>query len=183
MATAQHVFILLRSLFHLDNLVLVVRQVELTPETEILANLVVVAERHFPTPRLCLTGIGVRHCETNGGRNGVVANKNVGTVLTIVVECSPNLVIEEVDVESIVLLEGLLPTDVGVVLGRLIGSCDTRSSRNCSRLRITEEVAVSVGVRQRQTVCDKSIGTCDIRVGKIHEADCINGFVITYETP
>ena len=144
MATAQHVFILLRSLFHLDNLVLVVRQVELTPETEILANLVIVAERHFPTPRLCLTGIGVRHCETNSGRNSVIAYKNVCTVLTIVVECRPNLVIEEVDVESIVLLEGLLPTDVGVVLGRLIGSCNTRSSRNCSRLCITKEITICI---------------------------------------
>ena len=93
MATGEHILVLLRSLFHLDNLVLVIRQVELTPETEILANLVVVAERNFPTPRLCLTGIGVRHCETNGGRNGVVTNKNVGTVLTVVVECCPDLVI------------------------------------------------------------------------------------------
>ena len=42
MAAAQHVVILLWSLFHLDDFVLVVREVELGPEAEVLTDLVVI---------------------------------------------------------------------------------------------------------------------------------------------
>ena len=44
------VVVLLRSLFLLDNLVLVVRQVELSPLAELVTNLVVPVEANLVTP-------------------------------------------------------------------------------------------------------------------------------------
>ena len=77
-------------------------------------------------------------------------------MLTIVVECGADAVAEEVHVETVVLLECLFPTYVRVVFHCLVSSGDTGSSRNCSRLCVTEEVAVGVGERLCQTVGHKS---------------------------
>ena len=56
-------------------------------------------------------GIKTKEC-----RNSPVLGQNISTVFLIVVECCTQAVVEEVHVEAIVLLEGLLPRYIRIVL-------------------------------------------------------------------
>ena len=102
-------------------------------------------------------------------------------MLTIIIESSLKAVAEEVQVETIVLLERLLPTNIRVVLDRLVCTCYRRGSLNGTRLSVTEEI--TIGICPVAHIVCQAIAARDIWIGEIHESDSILGLIVTNETP
>ena len=102
-------------------------------------------------------------------------------MLTIIIESSLKAVAEEIQVETIVLLERLLPTNIRVVLDRLVCTCYRRGSLNGTRLCVTEEI--TIGICPVAVIIGQAIAARNIWIGKIHESDSILGLIITNETP
>ena len=102
-------------------------------------------------------------------------------MLTIVIEGCLKAVAKEIQVETIVLLECLLPTEIRIVLDRLVSSSYRRGSLYSTRLGITEEITVCISPVAH--IIDQTIRTGDIWVSKIHESDFFRSLIITYETP
>ena len=174
MTLGVHIVILLGSLTVLDNLVLVVREVQFGPIAEIVADAVLPVERNLPTPAVHLTEIGVGHYETKHAGHCAVLPENVLTVLLVVVEGGAQLAVKEVDIHTVVLLEGLLPCYIGVVLGGLY------STFRCGAVLNTEVVAKSTVVHA--STFQQSALVHIIGVGYVHEARGRH-FVVTYKSP
>ena len=158
----------LQSLTIVDQLILVVREVDTCPVSEVLANLILPLQGCFPSPAVHLTIVGVRHLETDDGRYIVVDHHNVGTVLVVVIEVTTELILQEVDVETIVLLVGVLPGDVGIVARHLVGSLPYGGVVDA------EDISVSIAGRNSTIVDSK-------RIGGVHKAVAVQ-IGITYQT-
>ena len=158
----------LQSLTIVDQLILVVREVDACPVSEVLANLVLPLQGCFPSPAVHLTIVGVRHLETDDGRHIVVDHHDVGTVLVVVIEGTAELILQEIDVETIVLLVGVLPGDVGIVASHLVGSLPYGGIVD------TENISVSIAGRNTAVVDGE-------RIGGVHKAVAVQ-IGITYQT-
>ena len=158
----------LQSLTIVDQLILVVREVDTCPISEVLANLILPLQGCFPSPAVHLTIVGVRHLETDDGRYIVVDHHDVGTVLVVVIEVTTELILQEVDIETIVLLIGVFPGDVGIVARHLVGSLPYGGVVD------TEDVSVSIAGRNSTIVDSK-------RIGGVHKAVAVQ-IGITYQT-
>ena len=99
----------------LDDTVLVVRQVHISPVVEVFAYPVPPLQGCFPSPAVNDTQVGVRYLESDEGGSGHILQKDVCTVLLVVVEGQGQLLVQEVGIKSVVLLESLFPRYVGVV--------------------------------------------------------------------
>ena len=102
-------------------------------------------------------------------------------MLTIVIEGCLKAVAKEIQVETIVLLECLLPTDIRIVLDRLVSTCYRRGSLYSTRLGITEEITICISPVAH--IIDQTIRTGDIWVSKIHKSDFVQSLIITDKTP
>ena len=172
-----HVVVLLRSLTVLDDFILVVREVHLHRVAEIRSNLILPVDREFPTLAVNDTEVRVRRIKSEESGNRPVLSKDVGTMLTIVVKHCTQAIVEEVHVETIVLLKGLLPADVRVVLSTLIGtlcSCTVLNTENIGEGRL---VHTGIG----EAVEGVSL-VDDIRVSHIHES-VTTDLIVTDQTP
>ena len=158
----------LQGLTIVDQLILVVREVDACPVSEVLANLVLPLQGCFPSPAVHLTIVGVRHLETDDGRYIVVNHHDVGTVLVVVIEVTTELILQEIDVETIVLLVGVLPGDVGIVARHLVGSLPYGGVVD------TEDVSVSITGSNGAIIDGK-------RIGGVHKAVAVQ-IGITYQT-
>ena len=112
----------LRSFLAVDDLVLVLRQVEVCPVAEVVAELVIPLQGQFPSPAVDSSQVGKRHAEADDAGSGPVLQQDVGAVFPVVLEGRAQAVVEEVGVDTVVLFEGFLPTYVGIVLRCFAGA-------------------------------------------------------------
>ena len=89
-------------------------------------------------------------------------------MLVIVIEATTELILQEVDVDTIVLLIGVLPGDVGIVARHLVGSLPYGSVVN------TEDVSISITGRNIAIIDGE-------RIGGVHKAITVQ-ISITYQT-
>ena len=114
------------------------------------------------------TEVGIRHLETDVARGCHVTQKDACAMLLIIVEREFELLVEEIGVETIVLLEGLFPGHLRIVLAALLITGREQTVVD------TEVVGIAAAGRHLLVIAE--------RIGEIHEA-VTTYLVVTYETP
>ena len=150
-------------------LVLVVRQVDAGPVAEVLVYVVLPLHGQLPSPAVDHALVGVWHREAYQRRGALVGEQYVGAVLEVVVERGAQAVVEHVDVYAVVLLEGFLPRNLGVVLRRLVGALVHRA------VFYSEGIAAVVAR-------EGAFAVHGILVGEVHESRAAH-LVVAHEAP
>ena len=125
------------------------------------------------------TKVRIGRCEANECRNTIVNGQDVSTVFHIIVESRTQTVAEEVHIETVVLLEGLLPSHVRVIFGTFIGTL------RCRAVLHTEQIGVChTGITARRILGTLPKGCLVHVIGIGHKQEsATTNLVVTNETP
>ena len=155
-------------LIHVDNLVLGMAETETDIVTEVLADGIGVMEFQLKTLVVCLTQVAGSHCGTYPLRTALVRGQDIVALLIEVVEATEEQTIQETEIDTGIILMGLLPSYIIVRILTLIDSGNALGTKAIGigilhPLLLIEE-ALAYTVHQVLVVTDLTIAGTNLQV-------------------